>query len=423
MMEMNTSLQVDVLVIGAGPAGLAAAIAAKEDGIDNLLVLEREHTAGGILRQCIHNGFGLHRFGEELTGPEYAQRDIDRAAELGIRIQCDTTVLSVSEDRVVTCVSREMGLQRIEAKAIILAMGCRERPRGALGTPGTRCAGIYSAGTAQKFVNLEGFMPGKRCVILGSGDIGLIMARRMTLQGAKVLACVELMPYSSGLNRNIVQCLNDYDIPLYLSHTVVDIQGKDRLTGVTVAKVDENRRPIPGSEMHFDCDTLLLSVGLIPENELSLGAGVKLSAVTSGAEVDNLLQTNVPGVFACGNVLHVHDLVDHVSNESLKAGHAAARFVRGQIEAAETIAVRDGQGVRGVVPQRIRKGSGETVELMFRPAGVYRNAVCLVKCGGQVLARKKAQIFTPGEMVVVKLPGEMISGVQKELTVSVEGAQ
>lgn len=422
-MEMKTSMQVDVLVIGAGPAGLAAAIAAKEDGIDNLLVLEREHTAGGILRQCIHNGFGLHRFGEELTGPEYAQKDIDRAQELGIQIQCDTTVLSVTEDRVVTCVSRENGLQTIHAKAVILAMGCRERPRGALGTPGTRCAGIYSAGTAQKFVNLEGFMPGKRCVILGSGDIGLIMARRMTLQGAKVLACVELMPYSSGLNRNIVQCLNDYDIPLYLSHTVVDIQGKDRLTGVTVAKVDENRRPIPGSEIQFDCDTLLLSVGLIPENELSLGAGVKLSPVTSGAEVDDSLQTNVPGIFACGNVLHVHDLVDYVSNESLKAGHAAARFVRGQNEAAEMIAVRDGQGVRGVVPQRIRKGTGQTVELMFRPAGVYRNAVCLVKCGDTVVARKKAQIFTPGEMAVVKLSAEIVADLKEDLTVSVEGGQ
>ena len=422
-MSMETSLQIDVLVVGAGPAGLAAAIAAKENGIDNLLVLEREHNPGGILRQCIHNGFGLHRFGEELTGPEYAQRDIDRATELGINIQCDTTVLSVSEDKVVTCVSREQGLQVIQAKAIVLAMGCRERPRGALGTPGTRCAGIYSAGTAQKFVNLEGFMPGKRCVILGSGDIGLIMARRMTLQGAKVLACVELMPYSSGLNRNIVQCLNDYDIPLYLSHTVVDIQGKERLSGVTVAKVDENRKPIPGTEMQFDCDTLLLSVGLIPENELSIGAGVKLSAVTSGAEVDDLLQTNVEGIFACGNVLHVHDLVDHVSNESLKAGQAAANYVKGSIEAVETIAVKDGQGVRGVVPQWIRKGAGQSVELMFRPAGVYRNAVCLVKCGETVIAKKKAPIFTPGEMAVVKLPEDVVSGLDGDLTVSVEGGQ
>jgi len=420
---METSLNVDILVIGAGPAGLAAAIAAKEDGIDNLLVLEREHNPGGILRQCIHNGFGLHRFGEELTGPEYAQRDIDRAAELGIEIQCDTTVLSVSEDKVVTCVSREKGLQVIQAKAVILAMGCRERPRGALGTPGTRCAGIYSAGTAQKFVNLEGFMPGKRCVILGSGDIGLIMARRMTLQGAKVLACVELMPYSSGLNRNIVQCLNDYDIPLYLSHTVVDIQGKERLSGVTVAKVDEKRKPIPGTEIQFDCDTLLLSVGLIPENELSVGAGVKLSGVTSGAEVDDVLQTNVPGIFACGNVLHVHDLVDHVSNESLKAGHAAASYVRGGIGQAQTISVLDGQGVRGVVPQRIRKGAGQSVELMFRPAGVYRNAVCLVKCGDQVIAKKKAPIFTPGEMAVVKLAADVVSGLDGDLTVSIEGGQ
>lgn len=420
---MDTSLNIDVLVIGAGPAGLAAAIAAKEDGVDNLLVLEREHTAGGILRQCIHNGFGLHRFGEELTGPEYAQRDIDRAEELGIQIQCDTTVLSVSEDKVVTCISREKGLQIIRAKAIVLAMGCRERPRGALGTPGARCAGIYSAGTAQKFVNLEGFMPGKRCVILGSGDIGLIMARRMTLQGAKVLACVELMPYSSGLNRNIVQCLNDYDIPLYLSHTVVDIQGKERLSGVTVAKVDENRKPIPGTEMQFDCDTLLLSVGLIPENELSLGAGVKLSPVTSGAEVDDMLQTNVPGIFACGNVLHVHDLVDHVSNESLKAGHAAASYARGQIGQAEMIAVRDGQGVRGVVPQRIRKDTVQGVDLMFRPAGVYRNAVCLVKCGDTVIAKKKAQIFTPGEMAVIKLSAEVVSRLDGDLSVSVEGGQ
>ena len=335
---------VDILVIGAGPAGLAAAIAAKEDGIDNLLVLEREHNPGGILRQCIHNGFGLHRFKEELTGPEYAQRDIDRAREMGIEIQTDTTVLSVDgKTHTVTCVSSAHGVEIITAKAIILAMGCRERPRGALGTPGTRCAGIYSAGTAQKFVNLEGYMPGKRVVILGSGDIGLIMARRMTLQGAKVLACVEMMPFSSGLNRNIVQCLNDYDIPLYLSHTVIDIKGRERLTGVTVAKVDANRQPIPGSEIEFDCDTLLLSVGLIPENELSEGAGVKLSPLTSGAEVDDVLQTNLPGIFACGNVLHVHDLVDHVSNESFRAGNAAAALtgsrVRFQVPALASGAV------------------------------------------------------------------------------------
>ena len=416
----NPIMNVDVLVVGAGPAGLAAAIAAKEDGIDNLMVIEREHNPGGILRQCIHNGFGLHRFKEELTGPEYAQRDIDRARELGIYIQCDTTVLSVEEDHTVTCVSSEHGLQVIKAKAIILAMGCRERPRGALATPGTRCAGIYSAGTAQKFVNLEGYMPGKRVVILGSGDIGLIMARRMTLQGAKVLACVELMPYSSGLNRNIVQCLNDYDIPLYLRHTVIDIQGKERLSGVTVAKVDENRQPIPGTEIQFDCDTLLLSVGLIPENELSQGAGVKLSPLTSGAEVDDVLQTNVPGIFACGNVLHVHDLVDHVSNESFKAGRAAAAYARGQIEACETITVKDGDGVRGTVPQRIRKGVSESVDLMFRPSGVFRKATCIVKCGGKEIARKKAPIFTPGEMAVVTLKPETVAELNDTVTVEIE---
>ena len=421
--QTNGMKRVDVLVVGAGPAGLAAAIAAREDGVENLLVLEREHTPGGILRQCIHNGFGLHRFKEELTGPEYAQRDIDRAAELGIQIQCDTTVLSVEGNRRVTCVSAEHDVQVIEAGAIVLAMGCRERPRGALATPGTRCAGIYSAGTAQKFVNLEGYMPGKRVVILGSGDIGLIMARRMTLQGAKVLACVELMPFSSGLNRNIVQCLNDYDIPLYLSHTVVDIQGRERLTGVTVAKVDENRRPIPGSEIHFDCDTLLLSVGLIPENELSQGAGVKLSPLTSGAEVDDTLQTSVPGVFACGNVLHVHDLVDHVSNESFKAGHAAAAFARGQAADAPTVRVLDGEGVRGVVPQRIRLtgSAAQDVNLMFRPSGVFRSAVCVVRSGDREIARKKAPIFTPGEMAVVTLKKDVVAALgADDVTVTIE---
>lgn len=424
MTQQEYSVQrVDVLVIGSGPAGLAAAIAAREDGVENLLVLEREHTSGGILRQCIHNGFGLHRFKEELTGPEYAQRDIDRARELNIPIQCDTTVLSVDGERRVTCVSAEHGLQTIEAGAIVLAMGCRERPRGALGIPGTRCAGIYSAGTAQKFVNMEGFMPGKRVVILGSGDIGLIMARRMTLQGAKVLACVELMPYSSGLNRNIVQCLNDYDIPLYLSHTVTDIQGRERLSGVTVSKVDENRRPISGTEIHFDCDTLLLSVGLIPENELSALAGVELSPLTSGATVDDQLQTSVPGIFACGNVLHVHDLVDHVSRESFKAGHAAAAYARGEKNTAPTARVLDGEGVRGVVPQRIRLHGDESreVELMFRPSGVFKNASAVVRSGEKEIARKRAPIFTPGEMAVIPLKGEVVAALDgADITVSME---
>ena len=414
--------QVDVLVIGAGPAGLAAAIAAREDGIESLLVLEREHNPGGILRQCIHNGFGLHRFKEELTGPEYAQRDINKAKEVNIEIQCDTTVLSVDADHTVTCVSAAHGVQVIQAKSIVLAMGCRERPRGALGTPGTRCAGIYSAGTAQKFVNLEGYMPGRRVVILGSGDIGLIMARRMTLQGAKVLACVELMPYSSGLNRNIVQCLNDYDIPLYLSHTVIDIQGRDRLTGVTVAKVDEKRQPIPGTEIHFDCDTLLLSVGLIPENELSQGAGVELSPLTSGAVVDDQLQTSIPGIFACGNVLHVHDLVDHVSNESFRAGHAAAAFARGESVDAQTVKVLDGAGVRGVVPQLLHIGQERSVDLMFRPANVYRNTAVVVRSGDKEIARKKAPIFTPGEMAVVTLSAAVVKELgTDDITVQIEG--
>lgn len=412
---------VDILIIGAGPAGLAAAISAKENGIDSLLVLEREKDAGGILRQCIHNGFGLHRFKEELTGPEYAQRDIDKAAELGIEIECSTTVLSVSPDHTVTCVSSSRGLQVIHAKAIVLAMGCRERPRGALCTPGTRCAGIYSAGTAQRFVNLEGLMPGKRVVILGSGDIGLIMARRMTLQGAKVLACVELMPYSSGLNRNIVQCLQDYDIPLYLSHTVTDIRGRERLEGVTVSEVDEKRNPIPGTEIEFDCDTLLLSCGLIPENELSLGAGVEISPATSGAVVNESFETSVPGIFACGNVLHVHDLVDHVSNESFKAGAAAVAYVRNESRLGSVIAVRDGDGVRGTVPQQIRSDADQPVDLMFRPSAVFRDSSVVVESGGQELIRKKAMIFTPGEMSLVTIQPEMLKKIGSDsITVRIE---
>ena len=413
---------VDILIIGAGPAGLAAAIAAREDGVDSILVLEREAQPGGILRQCIHNGFGLHRFREELTGPEYAQRDIARARELGISIECNVTVLSVSPDRVVTCVSPLQGLRRIQAGAVILAMGCRERPRGALCTPGTRCAGIYSAGTAQRFVNLEGFMPGRRVVILGSGDIGLIMARRMTLQGAKVLACVEIMPYSSGLNRNIVQCLQDYDIPLYLSHTVTDIRGRERLESVVVSQVDERRRPVPGTEMVFECDTLLLSVGLIPENELSQGAGVELSPATSGAVVSDTLETSVPGIFACGNVLHVHDLVDHVSDESFRAGHAAAAYVRSERKAERLISVVDGAGVRGCVPQKIHLAPVSPVTLMFRPSGVFRNASVVISSGKKDLLRRKSMIFTPGEMAAYDLKPECFEGLDgsEPITVRIE---
>ena len=418
----NRVEKVDVLIVGAGPAGMAAAIAAKEAGVDNLLVLEREANMGGILRQCIHNGFGLHRFKEELTGPEYAQRDIDKVKELGIEVRCGTTVLSIDENRFVTAVSKEKGVQLFEAGALILAMGCRERPRGALATPGTRCAGIYSAGTAQKFVNLEGYMPGKRVVILGSGDIGLIMARRMTLQGAKVLACVELMPYSSGLNRNIVQCLHDYDIPLLLSHTVIDIQGKERLTGVTVAEVDAKRQPIPGTEQHFDCDTLLLSVGLLPENELTRQADVEMSNLTSGAVVDDTLQTSKEGIFACGNVLHVHDLVDFVSAESFKAGKAAAAYVQGKKRIGKYVSVKDGDGVRGVVPQKllVPDEAAESVQIMFRPAGVYENAYIRVTDGERELIKQKKRILTPGEMAELILKPEAVKGLSgADVTVSI----
>lgn len=417
------SIPVDILIIGAGPAGLAAAIAAREAGIQSVLVLEREEWQGGILRQCIHNGFGLHRFQVELTGPEYAQRDIDLVKELALDIRTGVTVLEVSADKEVTAISREQGLQVFSAKAVILAMGCRERPRGALAIPGTRCAGIFSAGTAQRYVNLEGYMPGKRVVILGSGDIGLIMARRMTLQGAKVLACVELMPYSSGLNRNIVQCLQDYDIPLYLSHTVVDIIGRERLEAVTVAQVDAQRKPVVGTEKRFECDTLLLSVGLIPENELSLGAGVALSPATNGAVVDNSLQTSVPGIFACGNVLHVHDLVDHVSEESFVAGRAAAAYVQGNAWQGRPIPVKDGAGVHGIVPQNIilpDEPIDFSISFMFRPDQVYRNQYVVVRADDQVLSCKKAIILTPGEMASVTLSPKLLEQCREAKVLSIE---
>lgn len=412
---------VDIAIIGAGPAGLAAAIAARESGIDSLLVVEREKEPGGILRQCIHNGFGLHRFNEELTGPEYAQRDILHAVSLNIPIECSTTVLSVSSDHTITCVSSEKGFQIIHAKAVVLAMGCRERPRGALCTPGTRCAGIYSAGTAQRFVNLEGYMPGRRVVILGSGDIGLIMARRMTLQGAEVLACIEIMPYSSGLNRNIVQCLQDFNIPLYLSHTVTDIHGRNRLESITVSRVDGFRKPVPGTDFRIDCDTLLLSCGLIPENELSIGAGIILSPVTSGAVVDNTLETSVPGIFACGNVLHVHDLVDHVSSESFKAGKAAATYVLDRLDDVPFISVIDGEGVRGCVPQKIRADIDRPLSIMFRPSAVYRSSSVIVECAGKKLYGKKTMILTPGEMAEVILKPELFRNLRENsITVRIE---
>ena len=416
----------DILIIGGGPAGLAAAIGAYEAGARDILILDREEHLGGILKQCIHNGFGLHTFQEELTGPEYAQRFIEKVQALGIPYQTETMVIDVNEDKVVTCVSRTNGLEHIQAKSIILCMGCRERPRGSLGTPGERCPGVFTAGTAQKFTNLEGMMPGKEVVILGSGDIGLIMARRMTFLGAKVHACVELMPFSSGLKRNIVQCLDDYGIPLLLSHTVVDIHGREHLEGVTVAEVGEDRKPIPGTEKYYPCDTLLLSVGLIPENELTEMAGVKIAPSTSGAVVDERLMTSVPGIFSCGNVLHVHDLVDFVSEEAKKAGANAYRYIQGQLlEDGRKVPVEMGFGVSGIVPQFVSETAEGTVNFMFRPRNVYRNARVIVEINGEQVLSKKTMILAPGEMVNLNIPAEKMKGLQeaKSILVRIEVAE
>lgn len=397
----------DLVIIGGGPAGLAAAIAARESGVEDILILERDTELGGILNQCIHSGFGLHTFQEELTGPEYAQRYIQKVRELAIPCLLDTMVLEISPERVVTAVNTREGLFQLQAGAVILAMGCRERARGSLNIPGFRPAGIYSAGTAQRLVNMEGFLPGKEVVILGSGDIGLIMARRMTLEGAHVQVVAELMPYSGGLKRNIVQCLDDFEIPLKLSHTVVDIQGRERVTGVTLAQVDENRRPIPGTEEHYACDTLLLSCGLIPENELSRGAGVEISPVTNGPVVDESLETSVPGIFACGNVLHVHDLVDFVSQEAEQAGRRAARFLQKGEERGRTVQLVAGKGVRYTVPARVDpRRMEEELTVRFRVDNVYKNAAVVISADGKALRRKKKLILTPGEMEEIRLRRE-----------------
>ncbi len=415
----------DIVIIGGGPAGLAAALSAREAGIDKVLILERDKELGGILNQCIHNGFGLHTFKEELTGPEYASRFIARVKEQNIEYMLETMVIDLSEDKVVTAMNREQGLFHIKAGAVILAMGCRERPRGALGIPGYRPAGIFSAGTAQRFVNVEGKMPGKEVVILGSGDIGLIMARRMTLEGAKVKAVAELMPYSGGLKRNIVQCLNDYGIPLKLSHTVVDIQGKERVEGITLAQVDENRRPIPGTEEYIPCDTLLLSVGLLPENELSIGAGVPIDPITSGPVVDESLETGIPGVFACGNVLHVHDLVDFVSAEAGNAGKFAAAYVKAkEADKAETVGaavpLKGVGGVRYTVPQKIHPGKAEDITLVrFRVDNVYQNVQFEIRMNGETVRTIKKRMVAPGEMEEIKLKKEELLAVPELKEISI----
>ena len=413
-----------IIIIGGGPAGLAAAIEANNSGIapEDILILERDRELGGILNQCIHAGFGLHMFGEELTGPEYAGRFIDIVRERGIGYLCDAMVLSVSEDREVAFVSPTEGFCRVKAGAIVLAMGCRERTRGALNIAGSRPAGIYSAGTAQRYVNIDGYLPGKRVVILGSGDIGLIMARRMTLEGAKVLRVCELMPYSGGLPRNIAQCLDDFDIPLYLSHTVTGIHGKERLEAVTVAKVGDDRRPIPGTEEYIECDTLLLSVGLLPENELTREAGIVIDRITGGAQVDETMQTSLPGVFACGNVLHVHDLVDFVTKDAYRAGACAEKYVTEGAAAASAVLTTEGKnGVRYVMPQKLNADGALTTDttLFFRVDNIYRDKFVTLSVDGVEIFRNKKRFLEPGQMETVRLTDAAIEAIRGGKTVTV----
>ncbi len=414
----------DIVIVGGGPAGLAAAASAKENGIDSILILERDKELGGILNQCIHNGFGLHTFKEELTGPEYAGRFIEKVEALNIEYMLNTMVMDISKDKVVTAMNREEGLFEIQAKAVILAMGCRERPRGALNTPGYRPAGIFSAGTAQRLVNMEGYLPGREVVILGSGDIGLIMARRMTLEGAKVKVVAELMPYSGGLKRNIVQCLDDYGIPLKLSHTVVDIDGKERVKGITLAKVDDKGKPIAGTEEYIPCDTLLLSVGLIPENELSRGLGIDMERVTSGPVVNESLETSMEGVFACGNVLHVHDLVDFVSEEAAMAGKNAVRYINGEtIKEERRIDLVPEDGVRYTVPKYIRpENMADSLTVRFRVGGVVKNCYISTYFDDERVMRRKRPVVAPGEMEEVKISKEKLNEYPnlKKITIKIE---
>ena len=412
-----------IVVIGGGPAGLAAAIKAFDCGERRVLIIERDDKLGGILNQCIHNGFGLTRFKESLTGPEYANRFILEAKKRDIEIMTGTTVLSLSADsadKEITAINPKDGVFTVSAKAVILAMGCRERSRGALNIPGSRPAGIFSAGAAQKFVNIKGYLPGKKVVILGSGDIGLIMARRMTLEGAKVQAVCEIMPYSSGLTRNIVQCLDDFGIPLYLSHTITKIEGKDRVTGVVVSAVDENKKPVPGTEIHFDCDTVLFSVGLIPENELTKEAGIELSPRTKGAVVDQTRETSASGIFACGNVLQVHDLVDFVSEEAEIAGRCAAEYSAGERKEKFFVHTREGAEVSYVLPQKIDLNRAEDVALYFRVRSTVIKASVVLKSGEKTIAEFKKPIVVPGEMQRVKLSASLFGDISGDITVEVK---
>ncbi len=417
----------DLIIIGGGPAGLAAAVSARDAGIESILILERDKALGGILNQCIHNGFGLHTFKEELTGPEYSARYIEQVKERNIEYKLNTMVMDISADKVVTAMNREEGMLLLQAKAVILAMGCRERSRGALNIPGYRPAGIYSAGTAQRLVNMEGYMPGKEVVILGSGDIGLIMSRRMTLEGAKVKVVAELMPYSGGLKRNIVQCLNDFDIPLKLSHTVIDIEGKNRVEAVTIAEVGPDRKPIPGTEVRYTCDTLLLSCGLIPENELSKSAGVELSPVTSGPVVSDNLETNVSGIFACGNVLHVHDLVDFVSQEAVTAGKNAAAYIKAGCRDDEDriVEIIPEGGVRYTVPKFVRPSMMEdNLTVRFRVGDVYTDKAITVYFDGEQISKRKKRVMAPGEMEQIVLQKKKLAQYPdlKKITVKIEEA-